>query len=75
MQSTQENAIIIYGRSLYVETSSGILQTAHRMPCIKKEFLAMLAEQPTSGTHGMVATAHYLATQAGLRILQQGKEG
>ncbi len=32
----------------------------------------MLAEQPTSGTHGMVAAAHYLATQAGLHILQQG---
>ncbi len=32
----------------------------------------MLSEQPTSGTRGMVATAHYLATQAGLRSLQPG---
>lgn len=32
----------------------------------------MLSEQPTLGTRGMVATAHYLATQAGLSILQQG---
>src|SRR5450755_1649642 len=32
----------------------------------------MLSEQPTLGTRGMVASAHYLATQAGLRILQQG---
>lgn len=32
----------------------------------------MLSEQPTLGTRGMVATAHYLATQAGLQILTQG---
>ncbi|HZO71883.1 MAG TPA: gamma-glutamyltransferase [Ktedonobacteraceae bacterium] len=32
----------------------------------------MLFEQPTLGMRGMVATAHYLATQAGLRILTQG---
>lgn len=32
----------------------------------------MLPEQPTLSTKGMVATAHYLATQAGLQILQQG---
>ncbi len=32
----------------------------------------MLSEQPTLGTHGMVACAHYLATQAGLQILTQG---
>ncbi len=32
----------------------------------------MLFEQPTLGTRGMVATAHYLATQAGLHILRQG---
>src|SRR5215470_14572221 len=32
----------------------------------------MLSEQPTLGTRGMVACAHYLATQAGLQILVQG---
>ncbi len=32
----------------------------------------MLSEQPTLGTHGMVACAHYLATQAGVQILTQG---
>ncbi len=32
----------------------------------------MLSEQPVLGTRGMVATAHYLATQAGLHILTQG---
>jgi len=32
----------------------------------------MLSEQPTLGTRGMVACAHYLATQAGLQILIQG---
>ncbi|QBD78028.1 gamma-glutamyltransferase [Ktedonosporobacter rubrisoli] len=32
----------------------------------------MLSEQPVLGTHGMVATAHYLATHAGLSILTQG---
>jgi len=32
----------------------------------------MLSEQPTLGMRGMVATAHYLATQAGLRTLTQG---
>ncbi|HEU5230995.1 MAG TPA: gamma-glutamyltransferase [Ktedonobacteraceae bacterium] len=32
----------------------------------------MLSEQPILSTQGMVATAHYLATQAGLRILTQG---
>src|SRR5258708_21271052 len=36
------------------------------------EFYAMLSEQPVLGTRGMVATAHYLATQAGLQILTQG---
>jgi gamma-glutamyltranspeptidase len=32
----------------------------------------MLSEQPVLGTRGMVACAHYLATQAGLSILMQG---
>jgi gamma-glutamyltranspeptidase/glutathione hydrolase len=32
----------------------------------------MLSEQPMLGTRGMVACAHYLATQAGLSILTQG---
>jgi gamma-glutamyltranspeptidase len=32
----------------------------------------MLSEQPVLGTRGMVACAHYLATQAGLSILTQG---
>ena len=32
----------------------------------------MLSEQPTLGTHSMVACAHYLATQAGVHILTQG---
>ncbi|HZS78395.1 MAG TPA: gamma-glutamyltransferase [Ktedonobacteraceae bacterium] len=32
----------------------------------------MLSEQPNYATHGMVACAHYLATQAGLRMLMQG---
>jgi gamma-glutamyltranspeptidase len=32
----------------------------------------MLSEQPVLGTHGMVATAHYLATHAGLHILTHG---
>src|SRR6266700_3970056 len=32
----------------------------------------MLSEQPVLGTRGMVACAHYLATQAGISILQQG---
>src|SRR5579884_613334 len=32
----------------------------------------MLSEQPVLGTRGMVACAHYLATQAGLHILTQG---
>jgi gamma-glutamyltranspeptidase len=32
----------------------------------------MLSEQPTLAKRGMVATAHYLATQAGLQILTQG---
>jgi len=32
----------------------------------------MLSEQPILGTRGMVACAHYLATQAGLQILTQG---
>lgn len=32
----------------------------------------MLSQQPVLGTHGMVACAHYLATQAGLSILMQG---
>jgi gamma-glutamyltranspeptidase/glutathione hydrolase len=32
----------------------------------------MLAEQPTLSARGMVAAAHYLATQAGLRMLMQG---
>src|SRR5205085_1750894 len=31
----------------------------------------MLSEQPTLGTRGMVACAHYLATQAGVSILMQ----
>ncbi len=32
----------------------------------------MLSEQPVLSTRGMVACAHYLATQAGIRILNQG---
>ncbi|MBE3558449.1 MAG: gamma-glutamyltransferase, partial [Ktedonobacteraceae bacterium] len=32
----------------------------------------MLSEQPVLGTRGMVATAHYLATQAGLSMLTLG---
>ena len=32
----------------------------------------MLSEQPILGTRGMVACAHYLATQAGISILTQG---
>ncbi|HEY6409491.1 MAG TPA: gamma-glutamyltransferase [Ktedonobacteraceae bacterium] len=32
----------------------------------------MLSDQPMLGTRGMVACAHYLATQAGLSILTQG---
>jgi gamma-glutamyltranspeptidase len=32
----------------------------------------MLPEQPVLGTRGMVACAHYLATQTGVSILQQG---
>ena len=32
----------------------------------------MLSEQPVYASHGMVACAHYLATQAGLRVLMQG---
>src|SRR5947209_3504088 len=32
----------------------------------------MLSEQPVLGTRGMVACAHYLATQAGVYILTQG---
>ncbi len=34
----------------------------------------MLPEQPILGTRGMVASAHYLATQAGVSILQQGEK-
>src|SRR5438105_9387215 len=33
---------------------------------------SMLSEQPMLGTRGMVACAHYLATQAGISILTQG---
>src|SRR6266851_7287583 len=33
---------------------------------------AMLSEQPTLASRGMVACAHYLATQAGIQILTQG---
>src|SRR5579875_3006118 len=32
----------------------------------------MLSEQPALAPHGMVACAHYLATQAGVQILTQG---
>lgn len=32
----------------------------------------MLSEQPVLGSRGMVACAHYLATQAGVQILSQG---
>ncbi|HKF37000.1 MAG TPA: gamma-glutamyltransferase [Ktedonobacteraceae bacterium] len=32
----------------------------------------MLSEQPVLGSRGMVACAHYLATQAGVQILTQG---
>lgn len=32
----------------------------------------MLSEQPALAPHGMVACAHYLATQAGVQILSQG---
>src|SRR5260370_8105751 len=36
------------------------------------EFPAMLSEQPVFASRGMVACAHYLATQAGVHILRQG---
>src|SRR6266700_1071677 len=36
------------------------------------ESSAMLSEQPTLASRGMVACAHYLATQAGVQILTQG---
>src|SRR5579859_5478010 len=36
------------------------------------ESSAMLSEQPTYASRGMVACANYFATQAGLRILMQG---
>src|SRR2546421_7432672 len=39
---------------------------------VEKEVSCMLSEQPVLGTRGMVACAHYLATQAGLSILTQG---
>ncbi len=32
----------------------------------------MISEQPVLGTRGMVACAHYLATQAGVQLLAQG---
>jgi gamma-glutamyltranspeptidase len=32
----------------------------------------MLSEQPVLGSRGMVAAAHYLATQAGMHVLMQG---
>ena len=32
----------------------------------------MLSEQPVFASRGMVACAHYLATQVGLQILTQG---
>jgi gamma-glutamyltranspeptidase len=32
----------------------------------------MLSEQPVLGSHVMVSCAHYLATQAGLQVLQRG---
>src|SRR6266849_8124313 len=32
----------------------------------------MLFEQPVFGSRGMIACAHYLATQAGVHILTQG---
>ncbi|GAC1562199.1 MAG: gamma-glutamyltransferase [Ktedonobacteraceae bacterium] len=32
----------------------------------------MFSQEPVLATHGMVACAHYLATQAGVRILTQG---
>ena len=32
----------------------------------------MFSEEPILGTRGMVACPHYLATQAGVRILTQG---
>ncbi len=34
----------------------------------------MLSERPVLDTRGMVACAHYLATQAGVQILTQGGE-
>src|SRR5260370_8503657 len=36
------------------------------------ECLAMLSEQRVFASRGMVACAHYLATQAGVHILRQG---
>src|SRR2546428_8783465 len=39
---------------------------------METESPAMLSEQPVFASHGMVACAHYLATQAGLQILTQG---
>src|SRR5260370_2047698 len=41
-------------------------------PDKETEFPAMLSEQPVFASRGMVACAHYLATQAGVHILRQG---
>src|SRR5437016_9250793 len=44
------------------------------VPLIQKETESptMLSEQPVFASRGMVACAHYLASQAGLQILTQG---
>src|SRR2546421_7626962 len=39
---------------------------------VEMESPCMLSEQPILGTRGMVACAHYLASQAGVSILTQG---
>src|SRR5205807_6796540 len=50
-----------------------ILKNMIGASCSRKlESPAMLSEQPVLGTRGMVACAHYLATQAGVSILTQG---
>src|SRR5258708_33632737 len=41
-------------------------------PDKETEFPAMLSEQPVFASRGMVACAHYLATQVGVHILRQG---
>src|SRR3989440_4644249 len=48
------------------------VQHCRRCVVVEMEPLCMLSEQPVLGTRGMVACAHYLATQAGISILTQG---